>query len=140
MKSTTPATGSKKKAKKKAAKKPGSGQRQTPATSQAKRDAAKPKAPKPKAPTAPPAPPSMPGAGKPAAAKPKPKPAAAGERLEAIYELEILVQYERGENEKAKARAKESARRLKEAESNLEKEIHDQRVGPGPLFDINAKA
>lgn len=59
----------------------------------------------------------------------------ARKRVGAIYKLEAEVEKKRAAYEIAATVAKSKREELKLAEEALAKEIHDQRVGPGPLFE-----
>lgn len=142
MATPTPAgSAGKKKTSKKASKKPRSGQRQTAKSAQAKRDAeAKEDAARPKprglAPVPPMANASVTNVTN-TATKPEPEATedeAAEDRLAEIYRLEELVESARDKYTDAKFKAKTAKASFDEAEQRLAGEIHDQRVGPGPLF------
>jgi len=86
-----------------------------------------------------------------AAAKAKPEPtkpqkeidpktldtAEAQKRCAAIYKLEKIVEGKRALHDVAKRGAAAAKSALKEAEEALAQEIHEQRFGPGPLFNPN---
>lgn len=57
----------------------------------------------------------------------------------AIYKLEKIVEKKREAHDQAKRGAKSAKAALTEAEAALEKEIREQRTGPGPLFDPTGK-
>ena len=66
-------------------------------------------------------------------------PEEAKKRCAAIYKLEKAVERKRQAYDQAKRGAKSAKGSLEEAEEALEKEIREQRKGPGPLFDATGK-
>lgn len=67
-------------------------------------------------------------------------PAEAKKRVGVIYKLEKAVEKARAAHDLAKRAAKAAKDKLTGAEGALEKEIRDQRYGPGPLYDPNKNA
>lgn len=63
----------------------------------------------------------------------------ARKRCAAIYELEREVEKKRAAHDLAKKAARAKKAELDDAEAALEKEIRDQRMGPGPLFSADGK-
>ena len=126
---TPPAARSKKKATKKKAKK-------------ATKKKAAAKGPRALAPPSNPSPPKhKPGKSKmvPVQREVDPKnlePEDAKKRCAAIYKRERKVEGKRVIHELAKKTAKAAKAALTDAEEELEKEINDQRFGPGPLFPV----
>lgn len=62
-------------------------------------------------------------------------PEEAKKRCAAIYKLEKVVDLKRSAHTVAKLDAKAAKAALADAENALEKEIREQRFGPGPLFN-----
>tara|TARA_R110000851_G_scaffold120002_2_gene248119 strand:- start:8832 stop:9173 length:342 start_codon:yes stop_codon:yes gene_type:complete len=58
----------------------------------------------------------------------------AKKRVAAIYRLQKTVESKAALHEVAKKAAASAKAALEDAQSNLSTEIHEQRVGPGPLF------
>jgi len=56
-------------------------------------------------------------------------------RCAAIYKLEKIIEGKRALHDVAKRGAASAKAALKEAEEALAQEIHEQRFGPGPLFN-----